>query len=283
MPTAAVFADTQAEPASVYVWLDWLEKQLPFPVIRVTAGSLTERITNVTPNLKTGRSYYSNMIPAFTLNGDGSKGIVGRSCTTNFKIDPINKEIRRIIGPEAIREWRSRHKLSSKAVLAYWKNRRAAKRFPRDEYDECQADPLVIQWIGISLDEATRMKPSRDPWSAHRWPLVDMRMNRHDCLRWMAEKDFPVPPRSACVYCPFHSDAEWRRLRDNEPEEFAKAVEVEKGIQRAHAAVTTEGKMQGTAYLHDSLVPLDQVDFSTDEDHGQQVMFQNECEGMCGL
>jgi hypothetical protein len=25
------------------------------------------------------------------------------------------------------------------------------------------------------------------------------------------------------------------------------------------------------------------VDFSTDEDHGQQVMFQNECEGMCGV
>ncbi len=32
MPTAAIFADTQDEPASVYKWLDWLEKQLPFPV-----------------------------------------------------------------------------------------------------------------------------------------------------------------------------------------------------------------------------------------------------------
>ena len=32
MPTAAIFADTQAEPASVYKWLDWLEAQLPFPV-----------------------------------------------------------------------------------------------------------------------------------------------------------------------------------------------------------------------------------------------------------
>ena len=32
MPDFAVFADTQAEPKSVYDWLDWLEKQLPFPV-----------------------------------------------------------------------------------------------------------------------------------------------------------------------------------------------------------------------------------------------------------
>lgn len=39
MPTVAIFADTQAEPASVYRWLDWLEKQLPFPVVRATAGN----------------------------------------------------------------------------------------------------------------------------------------------------------------------------------------------------------------------------------------------------
>lgn len=42
MPVAAIFADTQAEPKSVYVWLDWLEKQLPFPVHRVTAGNLAD-------------------------------------------------------------------------------------------------------------------------------------------------------------------------------------------------------------------------------------------------
>lgn len=37
MPDCAIFADTQAEPKSVYKWLDWLEGQLPFPVIRVVA------------------------------------------------------------------------------------------------------------------------------------------------------------------------------------------------------------------------------------------------------
>ena len=31
MPTCAIFADTQDEPASVYKWLDWLEPKLPFP------------------------------------------------------------------------------------------------------------------------------------------------------------------------------------------------------------------------------------------------------------
>lgn len=248
MPTAAIFADTQAEPASVYEWLDWLEKQLPFPVHRVTEGSLTDRITKNRVNRKTGVEYYSNMIPAFVRNPDGTKGITGRSCTTDYKIVQINKALRRMVPI-----------------------RRGQKEIG------------VVQWIGISLDEATRMKPSREPWSAKRYPLIELSMTRHDCIQWMKKHKFPEPPRSACVYCPFHSDAEWRRLRDKEPEAFAQAVRVEKDLQAAHARITTAGKMKGTAYLHESLVPLDQVDFSTDEDHGQQMLFQAECEGMCGI
>jgi len=46
MPVAAIFADTQAEPKAVYEWLDWLEKQLPFPIHRVTAGKLEEHLTH---------------------------------------------------------------------------------------------------------------------------------------------------------------------------------------------------------------------------------------------
>ena len=248
MPQCAIFADTQAEPPSVYRWLDWLEKQLPFPVHRVTAGSLTERITTTRVNRKTGKAYYSNMIPAFTLNPDGTTGIVGRSCTSDFKIVPILKKERQL---------------------------GAIKRG--------QKTVGVVQWIGISLDEVSRMKDSREPWSESRWPLIEMRMNRHDCFRWMEANGYPAPPRSACSYCPFHSDAEWRRLKTEEPEEFAKAVEVEKGLQAAHASITTPGKKAGTAYLHNSLLPLDQVDFSTEEENGQINMFQNECEGMCGI
>jgi len=248
MPKAAIFADTQAEPASVYKWLDWLETQLPFPVIRVTAGSLTERITTTRTNRTTGNVYYSNMIPAMVMNPDGSRGIVGRACTANFKIEPIIKMSRKLGGI----------KRGQKTVG-------------------------VIQWIGISLDEVTRMKPSRDKWCEHRWPLVDMGMKRHDCLLWMKRRGYPTPPRSACIYCPFHSDAEWRRLRDQEPDEFAKAVDVERKMQAVHESVTTPGKFKGIPFLHGSLVPLDQVDFSTDEDHGQQFLFDNECEGMCGV
>jgi hypothetical protein len=35
--------------------------------------------------------------------------------------------------------------------------------------------------------------------------------------------------------------------------------------------------------MHAQRVPLDQVDLSTPEDHGQLNLFNNECEGMCGV
>ena len=249
MPTAAIFADTKAEPASVYKWLDWLETQLPFPVIRVTEGlGLTERVTTTRTNRKTGNVYYSNMLPAYVLNSDGTKGLAGRSCTYNFKIIPINKAVRKLAGI----------KRGQKTVG-------------------------VIQWIGISLDEVVRMKESREPWSKHIWPLIDKGMKRTDCLRWMKENGFPNPPRSACTYCPFHSDHEWRRLKSSEPEEFAKAVEVEKQMQAVHKSVTTPGKFKGVPFLHQSLQPLADVDFSTEEERGQINLFFNECEGMCGI
>ncbi len=247
MPTAAIFADTRAEPASVYKWLDWLEGQLPFPVYRVTAGSLTSASLKRHTNKTTGKPYYANLIPAYAKNEDGTSGLLGRTCTYRHKIVPIVKKSREL----------GKIKRGQKSVG-------------------------VIQWIGISLDEVSRMKPSRDPWSLHRWPLIELEMSRHDCLRWMERNGYPAPPRSACVYCPFKSDAEWRLLKRDEPNEFIGAVNFERALQETHASVKTEGKRQSAPFLHNSMVPLDQIDFSEDTTQGN-LHFHNECEGMCGV
>ena len=42
MPDMAIFADTGYEPQAIYKWLEWLEKQLPFPVVRVSAGNIRD-------------------------------------------------------------------------------------------------------------------------------------------------------------------------------------------------------------------------------------------------
>lgn len=247
---AAIFADTQDEPQSVYSWLEWLEREIaqsphPYPVHRVTAGRLSERELQLRVSAKSGKMYRRTAIPAFAKNADGSIGIVSRKCTTDHKIIPILREARRIAEVP-----------------------RAAKV------------AKVTQWIGISLDEVHRMKMSREAWAKNVWPLVDMRMRRHDCLLWMERNGYPKPPRSSCVFCPYHSNAEWRRLRDEEPQAFAAAVEFERQMQDV---ALRDGAMISKPYLHNSCVPLDRVDLSTLEDHGQMGLWGNECEGMCGV
>lgn len=68
MPDYAIFADTMAEPKAVYDWLDWLEEQLPFPIIRVSKGNLLEDIMDGTKRFATP--------PFFTSSPEG----VGEGC-----------------------------------------------------------------------------------------------------------------------------------------------------------------------------------------------------------
>lgn len=248
MPDTAIFADTQDEPESVYKWLDWLEARLPFPVYRVTRGSLSKQSLKM-KRTKDGRLFTTTNIPFFTRNADGSVGKIRmRGCTRDFKLNPIFKKCREIA-----------------------KVKRGEKRV------------RVVQWIGISLDEVVRMKPARSPWLESRWPLIDLEMTRHDCLRWMEARGFPVPPRSACYYCPFHSNAEWRRLKNEEPKAFSLAVKFERATQRTKAK--TKHSFKSIPFLHRSAIPLDKVDFSTDTEKGQGLLagFNGECEGMCGV
>jgi hypothetical protein len=135
----------------------------------------------------------------------------------------------------------------------------------------------VVQLMGISWDEAHRMKPSQFPWMHNSYPLVERRLTRGHCLEWMANKGYPVPPRSACTYCPYHSDDEWKRIKTQTPDEFAEAVVYEQQLQAAYKELPT---MNGTPYLHPSRLPLDQVEFTDDR---QADMFGNECAGVCGV
>jgi hypothetical protein len=248
MPDFAVFADTQAEPQSVYDWLDWLEGELPFPVYRVTNGDLTESELLPRISKRSGKKYLKNSIPIFGQMPNGEvRAALGRKCTADYKIAPIIKKIKNICG--IVRG---------------------------------QKKVTVTQWIGISLDEIQRMKHPKVKWTQHRWPLVEKRISRAACISWMKANGFPEPPRSACYYCPFHSDTEWRRLRDEDPEHFTKAIDFDKKLRLAHKNHNETMDME--VYLHRSCKPLDEIDFDNDEDKGQMTWdFQAECEGMCGI
>lgn len=228
MPDAAIFADTQAEPAHVYSWLDWLETQLPYPVYRVTRGSLEQ--DTLTAN---------NKAPFFVRNSDGSAGMLWRQCTQDYKVAPLRKKVRAML--------------------------------------EERGEEKAAMYIGISLDEAIRMRRSNVQYIENHYPLVEAGYSRHTCLQWMKERGYPMPAKSACYFCPYTDDSRWRDMKLSQPDEFARAVQFDAAIRNGLKGV------DGVPYVHRSCLPLDQVDLRNASDFGQIDAFGNECEGMCGV
>lgn len=238
MPDVAIFADTKWEPKKVRRHLDWLKSVLPFPVIDVSAGDLRADI--IARRNSTGGRYAA--VPWFILNPDGTRGMGRRQCTKEYKLGPIAREVRRLLGV---------------GPRAYIK------------------PGSVEVWIGISMDEIVRMKPSRTKYMVNRWPLIEAGMTRADCERWLAERQYSAP-KSSCIGCPFHTNAMWRDMRDNHPDEWADAVEVDAALRAG-----SHDRMRGQEFMHSSCLPLDRAPIDI-EDNGQ-ISLDLECEGMCGV
>jgi hypothetical protein len=251
----AIFADTGEESASVYAHLEWLQSLGGPPIVVRTIGRLGDDLTR--GRNSTGGRFAS--IPAFTAAIEGVKaGMVRRQCTKEYKIEVIERFLRR-------------------ELLGLQRGQRVPK------------GTSIAQVYGISLDEAGRSIRIRSrledrAWLTPEFPLIDRMMTRGNCLNWL--EAFGVPhevQKSACVFCPFKSNAEWRRLRDTDSEGWARAVEVDVAL-RVEGAVVNR-KLDQKLYVHRSCVPLDKANLG-DADPRQYHLGLNwvsECAGMCGV
>ncbi|MFC9327912.1 hypothetical protein [Kitasatospora sp. NPDC057015] len=217
----AIFADTGWEPARVYSHLDRVEREIAdpagIPILRVSAGNIRKDAL--------GPAHRFASMPLHILNRDGSPGMSRRQCTGEYKIKPIKRQVRGLLG------------------YPY------PSRIPRDVH--------VEQWIGISTDEFHRAKDSDVRYARNRFPLLELGMSRDDCLSLLAEHGLQSTPKSSCLGCPFHGNAQWRQIRDETPEEWADVVEFDAQIRAGNARANADGRpLLGQAYLHRSRVPL---------------------------
>lgn len=236
MPDAAIFADTGDEPVGVYRHLDWLcSGVLPFPVHRVQyKGRLSDMVI---AGEKEAR-------PPFFVRTKKGRGMLGRQCTRNYKLVPIRRQTRKLLGVG-----------------------------PRSYVPPGSA----VSWVGISVDEIIRAKPSGLLYVVNRHPLLELGLMRSDCLAWLSDHGYPRPPKSSCIYCPYQSDAQWVDRRDNHPEEWAEAVAFDLAIRSPDLL-----KLYGTeAFVHGSLTPLGEARLSPVG--GRESLIDHECEGMCGV
>lgn len=169
------------------------------------------------------------------MSGNGAPG--NRTCTADWKIKPVVKELKR----------------------------RGAT-----------VDTPAVVAVGISTDEFERARPGADPRTPeqHRvYPLLDLGLNRADCMRLIADEGIPVPPRSACYFCPFHGREAWRELKRDLPDDFRDAERIEATVNERRAMLGKD-----PMWMHRGLRPLGECV----DDQMQLTGWEDDCDsGAC--
>lgn len=263
---AAIFADTQWEPAEVYSHLRRLETEVAdpakIPIQRVSYGNI---------KLDSVSNDYTTVLPLFITNPSGGAGMLSRQCTQNYKLVPIYRAVRQMLG-------------AKEQLGVCGKCNGAGSRIPPSRLHtadstigECSVcrgtgqrikvgqvlDPSswVSMAIGFSTDEIQRVGPSRRKYVEHEYPLLDLGWSRKDTMEYLASRGWGETPRSACIGCPYHSNTEWQRLRDHSPHEWREAIAIDEAIRHVPGA----SGIQGKAYLHRDRVPLSLALISIDQ------------------
>ena len=194
----AVFADTGAEPQSVYDCLDKIRTRVSYPVIvHMHKTGLLDAVTHP----KAGGF---GAIPAFVENQDGSIGMLRRQCTKEYKLNAIVEAVRRELGYE-----------------------------PRQKVMHS-----VDMYIGISRDEMQRMATPLTPWITNKYPLVDMQWRRGHCEDYLKKVWSHSVGKSACTFCPYRDNRGWREMKQSDPKSWDQACMVDDKIRSGFEKTT---------------------------------------------
>lgn len=139
----------------------------------------------------------SRSLPIPVRMSNGAPGT--RSCTADFKIRTIGR-------------WLREHGASS-------------------------SSPATVG-IGISLDEVHRVSNRRcEPYERPVYPLLDHTppLRRADCVEIIRGAGLPVPPKSACWFCPMRRPLAWAEMRRDRPALFARACDLERTLNDRRA------------------------------------------------
>jgi len=229
-PTAAIFADTGNEPPWVYEHLDYLEGRLAtvgVPLWRVSRPGKGLVGDMFTPGLK------SYPLPPFYID-NGSHGMLRRQCTKDYKVIPIRQAIQRFLVEKGQAEV----------------NRAGTVRG--------RPGVQVTLWLGISVDEWSRARTGDVRWLTHKYPLLDLRMSRADCVAWLEARKLPVPQKSSCLICPYHANAYWQDLRRTHPDLWEQVVAIDAQLREPRGLRWQEA-LRGKPYIHRSCKPLPQA------------------------
>lgn len=236
---AAIFIDLGREKRKTYEYLDFLQdwqvKNTGIPLIIVRRKNLYQDLLN--QENSTGQRFAS--IPAYTRGEDGKIGMLRRQCTNEYKIAQVDMAIREYLQVESLRGCKI---LNNPEQL--WK----VHVYPFTGYE-------------IGRDASLRLPGSQC--------LV---MSRGAIESWYLSHGLPIPPKSACVFCPYQSEFSWAAMKREVPDDFEAACRVDDALRNS----TKKGICQ-PVYLHQSLKPLRSVQFPSKASD----IWAGECSGEC--
>lgn len=202
-PDHIIFADTQCESKTTYVYNEFIKQKLKGTGIEYHQVS----IGNIVENSLSRNKFAS--IPFFTKM-DGEPGMLRRQCTNEYKIQPVYQKIREIIGLK-----------------------------PYQRYDGIVE--LWIGYSADEIKRADRMiKNKKVKWITPRFPLIEKKIYVDNCIEYLKRIGWGEPEKSACWMCPFKSDLEWKKQKEYYPDEFAKAVKYEKEIKNHKVSIKSD-------------------------------------------
>lgn len=240
----AIHADTTHERQGTYEfskrWIPWLESH----GVRVVTVMDADQAAAVTSGKTDIPAFtYAENVERIVLEYDDRDQVIGQ----HTALRNVNGMLRR----QCTNRWKI-------APMRRWLQ------------ENRHGDP-VEQWIGISIDEAERMRPSDVKYITHRWPLIERRLSREACVGWLRSHDLEIPVKSSCVFCPYHSRRAWFDMKQQGGQDWDRAVVVDEAIRKVRPPFDL--------FVHPDRIPLKEI--MSPQDNGQIELWAEECSGTC--
>ena len=231
---AAIWADTGREPQSTH---DTIQRLTEY------AKDFGVPIYTVRATLGDGDIYKAMLdpnsrngqMPMYFRNKKGEKTMLRRYCTNEFKVYPI-------------------------------------RRLLRSEFKATFKNP-VNTWLGYTVDEVSRMKPSNVKYEVRRYPLIEHRIYRSQCIEYLNKHGWDTVERSACTGCPYRSDSEYTILSEAEKLELA---QFEEELNRNGYQMKEGAEDRVEVRIHRSMTPVVERPYENSE---QLDLLDEMCDG----
>ena len=237
-PDLIAMVDTEREASNVF---DFQRKYILPICEKIGVEYVIVKKSDFTDCDITYKSDSETVLPAFFTEYDGRKpdGTCNKQpgfCSDKWKKDPLHRYLNRRFGEKEL-----------------------TKRG-------------VDFWIGMSLEERSRVNFPSGKWQKL-YPLFEAQILREQAIKIVMDYGLPEPPRSACWMCPNRHDDEWLWMKENIPDDFARAVQFEKALQKEYEWL----------WLHREGKPLSELNFKDlSRSTKQDDMFEKYCDtGMC--